>query len=313
MLTVPRVPSALATVVIETFFYGIYIVLFIISLYLLFTAEKRGLRRARSVCLSPILLGGSMLFVAVTGHWAITIQRLFLAFVIVDDGKDPLSFYGDFSQPSAIAQSSFLLVSLTIVDALVVHRLWTVWAYVNRYVMIFPALTLLGLLASTIGVAIDFSQFKAGDNVLALANGWIIADCAFTLFTNIYCTGMMGWRLWRVQQILKPSGERTFHSIVAIIVESAALSSIWGLFFVATYAARSNLRFLIDVTPAIVSSANMLIYVRVGLGWAHGSTPTARSSAIRLGDTKPKLSFKIGVGRGDEEETDDDFKRGDVL
>jgi hypothetical protein len=67
MLTVPRISSALATVIIETFFYGIYLVLFFTSIYLLFTAQSRGLRSERSVWLSPILVGGSVLFIAVTG------------------------------------------------------------------------------------------------------------------------------------------------------------------------------------------------------------------------------------------------------
>ncbi|KAF8188449.1 hypothetical protein K438DRAFT_1594085 [Mycena galopus ATCC 62051] len=286
MLSVPRTSSALATVVIETFFYGIYLVLFITSIYLLFTAQSRGLRPPRSIWLSPVLCGGGLLFLAVTWHWALTIDRLFLAFVTVDGGADPLGFYGDFSQATQIAQSTCLLISLGIADALVVHRLWTVWSHVNRYVMIFPMLTLLGLVASTIGVAYDFSQFKPGDNVLDLANGWIIADCAFTVFTNIYCTAFIGWKLWRVQRILKPTGGRNLNSIVAIIVESAALSTTWGFFFVITYTMRSNLRFLIDVTPAIVSAANMLIYVRVGLGWAHASVAKPSVSAIRSNVSK---------------------------
>jgi hypothetical protein len=94
-------------------------------------------------------------------HWICTVDRLFLAFADVDGGLDPIKFYGDFSQRSQIVQSIFLMVSLAIVDVLVVspafaeqkrfakqsqvHRLWTVWSHINRYVMIFPALTLVGL------------------------------------------------------------------------------------------------------------------------------------------------------------------------
>jgi len=296
MLTVPRIPSALATVVIETFFYGIYVVLFITSVYLLFTAQSRGLRRERSIWLSPILCGGSVLFIAVTGHWVLTIDRLFLAFVTVNNGADPLGFYGDFSQTTQIAQSGCLFASLTIVDALFVHRLWTVCGH-NRYLMIFPTLTLLGLVVSGVGVMYDFSRFKAGDSVHELANGWIIADCIFTVSTNIYCTSLIAWRLWRVQTILKPAGGRTLMSVLVIIVESAALSAAWALFFILTYVARSNLRFLIDVTPAIVGAANMLIYVRVGLGWAHAPATAAPSTAIRFNVSKFNIADNMSEGR----------------
>ncbi|KAJ7441086.1 hypothetical protein FB451DRAFT_956093, partial [Mycena latifolia] len=266
MLTVPRIPTALATVVIETFFYGIYLVLFLTSVYLLLRVQSRGLRR-RAVWLSPIVCGGSVLFVAVTGHWILTIDRLFLAFSSVDNRVDPLAFYGDFSQPTQIVQSIFLLASLAIVDALFVHRLWTVWAH-NRYIVILPTITLIGLVVSTIGVAYDFAQFKPGDDVHALANGWIISDCLCTVFTNVYCTVLIAWKLWRAHRIARPEGGRTLMTVLVIIVESAALSATWAVFFISAYAAQSNLRFLIDVTPAIVGGANMLIYVRVGLGWA---------------------------------------------
>lgn len=56
-------------------------------------------------------------------HWVLTIDRLFLAFVTVDNGVNPLKFYGDYSQATQIEQSTFLLVSLAIADALVVSIL----------------------------------------------------------------------------------------------------------------------------------------------------------------------------------------------
>ncbi|KAJ7208678.1 hypothetical protein GGX14DRAFT_566888 [Mycena pura] len=280
MLTVPRISTALATVVIETFFYGIYLVLFLTSIYLLFTAQSRGLRRERSVWLSPILCGGSVLFIVVTGHWILTIDRLFLAFVTVDNGANPLRFYGDFSQATQIMQSSLLLASLAVVDALFVHRLSTVWGH-KQHVMIFPALSLLGLVASGFGAIYEFSRFSPGDSVSELANGWIVADTIFTVLTNMYCTALIAWRLWRVQSIVKPVGASNLMSVLAIIVESAALSAIWAVFFIVTYAARSNLRFLIDVTPSIVGAANMLIYVRVGLGWAYAPVKPLNATATK--------------------------------
>ncbi|KAJ7078731.1 hypothetical protein B0H15DRAFT_914660 [Mycena belliarum] len=283
MFTVPRVSAALATVLIETFFYGIYLVLFFTSVYLLLTVKSRELRRGIPVWLSPIVCGGTVLFVAVTGHWILTMDRLFLAFVSFEGGANPQGFYGDFSQPTQITQSIFLLASLAIVDGLFVHRLWTVWAH-NRWVMIFPSVTLVGLVVSTVGVWYDFSQFKPGDDVHDLANVWIIMDCACTVFTNIYCTVFIAWRLWRVNSIVggRPEGGRTLMSVLVIIVESAALSAVWAVFFISAYAAQSNLRFLIDVTPPLVGALNMLIYVRVGLGWAHGPAPSSRRRPMAL-------------------------------
>ncbi|KAJ7093799.1 hypothetical protein C8R44DRAFT_395606 [Mycena epipterygia] len=221
MSTIPRISSALATVVIETFFYGIYLVLFFTSLYLLLTAQSRRLRRERSIWLSPILLGGAVLFITVTGHWILTIDRLFLAFVVVDHGSNPLAFYGDYSQATQVAQTSFLVASLTVVDVLFVHRLYTVWGH-NRYVMIFPTITVLGLIVGGIGVAWDFSEFsESATGWNESANGWIVADFMFTVSTNVYCTAFIAWKLWRVQSILKPVGGR---SLLVCYISDLSLS-----------------------------------------------------------------------------------------
>ncbi|KAJ7174926.1 hypothetical protein C8R46DRAFT_1253119 [Mycena filopes] len=292
MLTVPRTSTALATVLIETFFYGIYLVLFVTSIYLLFTVQSRGLRRERTVWLSPILTGGSVLFVAVTGHWIFSIDRLFLAFVIFNDGANPVAFYRDYSQATQILQSSLLLVSLAIVDGLVVHRLYTVYSH-NHKVVILPGLAMLGLVGDAIGGICSFAQFKVGDSVDDLANGWIIAESAFTVVATMYCTALISWTLWRVQSILEPSGGRNLMSglevrpLIQIVLQVPSLlialrSSTWTVFFITAYAMRSNLRFLLDVTPAVVGTANALIYVRVGLGWTQQNRVPAPVTPIRL-------------------------------
>jgi hypothetical protein len=61
-----------------------------------------------------------LILTLLTQHWIFTIDRLFLAFVVVDNGTNPLGFFGDLSQATQIGQSSFLLASLAIVDALFV-------------------------------------------------------------------------------------------------------------------------------------------------------------------------------------------------
>ncbi|KAF8188493.1 hypothetical protein K438DRAFT_1833637 [Mycena galopus ATCC 62051] len=50
MLSVPRISSALVTAIIETYFYGVYVVLFMTSVFLLY---NRGFRRERSIWMSP--------------------------------------------------------------------------------------------------------------------------------------------------------------------------------------------------------------------------------------------------------------------
>ncbi|KAJ7710978.1 hypothetical protein B0H17DRAFT_1124056 [Mycena rosella] len=140
--------------------------------------------------------------------------------------------------------------------------------------MIFPSLTLLGLVLCTIGVTYDFSQFKPGDDVAALANGWIIADCVFTVFSLL---ALIAWKLWRVHSIANctPSGGRTLMNLGGVLHQRLCC------------AVEPPLPHRRDA--AIVGAANMLIYVRVGLGWTH--TPVGPSTPIRFGS--PKSSFGV--------------------
>ncbi|KAJ7728081.1 hypothetical protein B0H16DRAFT_1470670 [Mycena metata] len=119
----------------------------------------------------------------------------------------------------------------------------------------------------TIGGMYDFSQFKLGDSVDDLANGWIIAESLFTVFLYFMATlesqansQTRGWK--------KSPGA---YSSAASRPAVQPCIYVWAFFFIAASAARSNLRFLIDVTPGAVGTANMLIYVRVGFYDGHTS------------------------------------------
>ncbi|KAJ7312707.1 hypothetical protein DFH08DRAFT_896499 [Mycena albidolilacea] len=268
MLNIPRVSSVLATVTLESFFFGIYLIVTATALILLLK------RRAESVSTRPghrrlaVLLGISALFLVVAGHWVNTVYRFFFAFVyFAADGINPMGFYSDWAQPTEVLQTGFLMASLTIMDALIVHRLWIIWGYKKR-VVVFPLCTLFGLLVSGVGVTYEFSRYAPGDEVWpVVADHWIIADCAFTILTNLYCTGFMAYRLWRTDRIIRPLGGPTIMSVLRIIIESTALSAGWCIFFIAAYSAQSNLRFLVDITPSVVGALNMLVYMRTGMGW----------------------------------------------
>ncbi|KAJ7150066.1 hypothetical protein C8R43DRAFT_951620 [Mycena crocata] len=265
MLNIPRVSSVLATVALESVFFGIYLIVSATALYLI---VKRRAESGSGHRRYAVLVGICSLFLVVAGHWMTTIYRFFFAFVsFAAGGADPMLFYSDWAQPTEVLQTAFLMASLAIMDALIVHRLWIIWGY-SKKVVIFPLCSLLGLLISGVGVTYEFAQYAAQDAVWAIvADHWIIANCVFTLLTNFYCTGFMAYRIWRTDRIIRPLGGPTIMSILRIMVESTALSAAWCIFFIVAYGAQSNLRFLVDISPSVVGALNMLVYMRTGMGW----------------------------------------------
>ncbi|KAJ6478293.1 hypothetical protein C8R45DRAFT_1006981 [Mycena sanguinolenta] len=279
-LNVSLVQVSLATVAVESVLYGVYLVLAVTSLCLLVGRNAKSTRRGTSIFRSPIFIGTIGLFLTITGHWVIIVDRAFLGFIHFADTLGPLRFYGDLTQLTEVIGTGFVAVTTIISDILIIHRLWVVWGY-NKTIVIIPIATSVGLIVSGIGITTQFTQYQPGQDVfLSVAGRWITSATVFTLCTTLYSTVFISWRLWHHGRIIQPYGGPSLKSILVIIVESAALWTIWSLFYLVSYRAQSNLEFIVvDCSPAIAGISCMLIHVRVGMGWAHtnGEHPSTLS------------------------------------
>ncbi|KAJ7734754.1 hypothetical protein DFH07DRAFT_844461 [Mycena maculata] len=278
---VPVIDANLATVCLESALYGIFLLLFITSTALTVHRHRytrhmwhrqvpAGSIKPRSF-LNPMFLASIALALTVTAHWILTADRLFLAQVHFRDGSAPLAFYADQAQPTAITKIGLLVVTLAIADGIFVYRLWIVWNH-NKWVPIFPICTIVGLLICGTGVVVQFTKFVPGETAfLAQANRWISSNSAFTLATNVYCTGMISWRIWSVNRQSSGLGNHTtsLGSVLAILIESAAIIMAQTTFFTIAYHLGSNLQIIaISIWSPVCGIAFMLINCRVGLGWA---------------------------------------------
>lgn len=310
--TIPLLNANLASTLIETFCYGIFFVLAVTSIYLL---VRHQLEQSRKVKPHFVLLASLALFLVVTAHWILTAIRLFDAFVHSRDGKAPLLYYADLTQPTDIAKTALVAMCGVTGDVIVLHRLWVVWGY-NKLVVVFPLLLLSGLAACTIGLTYQSTQYEFGEDIFKSGLGiWITTFVVLSLCLNLYCTAMIAWKIWstsrRVKRFVGPS---TLPSPLAIFVESSVIYTVWGILYFATYEARSNLRLIFsDSIPSIAGISVMLVTVRIGLGWAHrpllsspreNFKPQNRSYPDNQGSPMQHLSVRISeVVNQDEERT----------
>ncbi|KAF7371356.1 hypothetical protein MSAN_00771700 [Mycena sanguinolenta] len=285
---VSLVPANLANFALQSCLYGVYLVLAVTSICLIIGRNGSSTRRGPSIYWSPIFLGAIGLSLTITAHWILVVNQAFLAFIHSPNSSGPLAFYGNLSEITEVVKTGFLVATVIIGDALIIHRLWIVWGY-NKYVIVFPIATLLGLAASGAGITYQFTQYEPGQIVfLTEAGRWITSETAFTLCTHGYSTAFIAWRLWnhgRRAKTIQPYGGRSLRSVLAVIVESAAIYTIWTIFFIATYQSQSNLQFIaVDCWPAITGISCMLIHVRVGMGWAQmeDEKPSTLSGGTQL-------------------------------
>ncbi|KAJ7600509.1 hypothetical protein C8J56DRAFT_766933 [Mycena floridula] len=270
---IPFISANLATVPIVSLLYGAFVVLAITSLALglhrackpsptVPKGNKAALRKARlEFFKKPLTMGSIILFMIVTAHWINTFIRLFDAFVNFQDGKVPVVYYGDLSRTSNIVRSITMLTSLIVCDSMIIYRLYIVWSY-NKVVIIFPTLSLIGLITCTIGIVCEFTKFVPGMDVFVSAAGrWITNDGVFTLMQSTIS--------------IHP---RTYNS-----VRLSFQFLTWAIAFLISYELHSNLQFpIVDIAPAAAGISFMLINLRIGLGWAQQAAPMTAGSLTRI-------------------------------
>jgi len=315
MADISLLSASLAAAFIESFFYGVFFVLAITSIYIMLHRElsaKDG-PPSRSVLRvlvsSPILGAAMLLFVGLTAHWILEVVRLFQAFVLFEGGTQPTKFYSDLSQRTYVAQIGVLSSCLVICDAIIIYRLWIVWAY-NKFIVVVPVCSLTGLAACELGSIIQTSQFRLGDNVDQTSGAaWITPSWAFTICTNVYCSLLIAWKVWReYMAVRKVLGGRKLLGALLTLVESAALYTIWMIFYFVAYECQSGLQFIVNQSePVICGIACMLISVRVGLGRALETH--AKSISISPGMNFASAQWQPGPSESDTTQVPDSDER----
>ncbi|KAJ7131278.1 hypothetical protein C8R44DRAFT_871790 [Mycena epipterygia] len=266
----------MTAVVLESLLYGLFLVLFSTNLYLRITRYARPQEFASRGGLwwNPIVITNIAIFTSCTAHWVITVKRFFLAFL--GSAGDPFEFYVDKSQPTSVINSTLIIVTVLIGDAGIIHRLWLVWNRDFRVVLA-PAFSWLGALTSGIAVTYFSTQTTPTNNRFS----WLTANWVFAILITIYCTTFMAWRIWRTSRATVEVGGSLLMPVCVILIESAAIWTTWSLFFATVLLTRSTLLLIVgDLTPAIIGLVNLLIHLRVGLGWSPAEAPDASGAPM---------------------------------
>jgi len=229
------------------------------------------------------------------------VYRNFQGFIFFEGGQGANVFFNSYTEVSEIVQNVFLGLCLVIGDSMIIYRLWVVLASV--WVVIPPVLTLLGLFISLVITIVETPRLST----IAEDTG-VTPITVFTLVTNLYCTGFISWKLYRISQATKGlvSSPMSLARVAAIIVESAAIYTSWVIFFTVTHQLNRNVQFAAQNSLGSVAGiANALIYARVGLGRAievsSRTTPSMVTSraAVAMKFPPPRFAGEAPMQDGD--------------
>ncbi|KAJ7918570.1 hypothetical protein B0H13DRAFT_2435896 [Mycena leptocephala] len=307
MVAQPSLPLInLVMLTMATLFYGMYFIIFVTSMQLLF-GKARESGKYLPLLKTVVFISGCALFLAITAHWITTTVSTFQGFIYFQGGQSANVYFSDNGRATETLGDIFLGLSVLIGDSMIIYRLLVVWCY-RKVVIIIPVLSMVGLLSMVyfhwpmillIGTTMHVKS-------IALDTG-LIPSTVFTLVTNVYCTVFIAWEIWRITSKCQVVGGLNLRNFLAILVESAAIYTSWVIYFTTCHQLDSNLQYVaLGALPAVVGITNGLIHVRVGLGrtieqmqmsGSNGST-TGLGSSLVTGPIRfvPPSSSRLGSG-----------------
>ncbi|KAF5348728.1 hypothetical protein D9758_006797 [Tetrapyrgos nigripes] len=210
---------------------------------------------------------------------AIGMQNLFNQWCFIDFRDypgGPYVFNIDFyATPVNVAAFSIYTIMAWIADGLVLYRFFVIYNH-NRVALVIPAIVWLGGVASGILLLVSVTHsdnsFFSEQSVNIGTAFWSIS-----MGLNIILTVLIVVRLllsrYRVRNTIGPRYGQNYISIISMLIESAALYSIWALVFLITYARGSAAQnILLPPLGQIQAIAPLLILTRVIGGRALGTS-----------------------------------------
>ncbi|KAJ7040055.1 hypothetical protein C8F04DRAFT_273259 [Mycena alexandri] len=278
---------SIATVILESLLYGIFLVCFFANLYIRVSKHANPIQFRTRAWWNPVVVSTMAIFLTYSGHWILTAVRFSQALLSGSlNTEAALLYYGpESSQRTQVVRSALAEITVLIGDAVIIHRLWLIWNR-NLSIVVLPMISWVGVLVCGVAVAYLFSQSHAGHNLFSTrAGGWVTANWALPMTTNVYCTALITWQIWSTSRVVKDLGDGVLMPVLVILIESAAIWTAWAVFFGVAYQRDSLSLFIAkDLTPSIVALTNMCIHLRVGLGWSRTSVQGTSRSGVMTSD-----------------------------
>lgn len=259
--------------VCEALLYGVYCVLFVVSVVILIKRHQVSNR--------VIWVANCLLFATSTAHFALMFNHFYIALEHAP--------FAEFANETSVLLGANLMISVVdiIGDLLLLYRCWLVWGK-NYYVIILPLLTALGgfgciLPIPSLVLSINPTSPVPPIEIVPLTT----AGYALPLCTNIMVTGLIAGRLWYLSRIpiVDEHGKPVVLKIAAggrpmmLIIESGALYMVTQLIFVVLVAIRNPAEAVLSLAGTqIYGIASTLIIIRVGLGISSEQTMVEMSS-----------------------------------
>ncbi|KAJ7130815.1 hypothetical protein C8R43DRAFT_662980 [Mycena crocata] len=230
-----KTPYFIFGLVVQTFFFGGYTVLMLLSTRMLL---KRGLRRRANMVMSIVTIS---MYLLATAYWAYSVADVVSRVqLFIQYSQLPASAHSKESTPITKWYALFnalVLVNYIFSDGIVVWRAWVICSHTHRTLLripivflIFTAVSIIATIPVRIASMIN-PEFGAGLVLTSIINVLQLANLALSLISNLFATGIVGITAWRHRQKIRAAFRERSKSdqILTLLLESGILYCISGL------------------------------------------------------------------------------------
>jgi len=218
-------------IIFQTLFYGMYLCLVLISVYVMM---PRGFRTRSRVWLFVMTM---IMFVLSTVYWVLSVIVTFLVINAWFSKLDPATH----DPPNWLPMfNAIILVNYTLADVVVVWRAWVLCADCGRAFLMMPVVCLainafvyVATVVVRAGLFLTPEDTQIHRNLAHVIDITQVADLTFSLLTNVLATSIIAVRTWKFRKSLIMRDAKTRISspasqILVLLVESGLLYSILG-------------------------------------------------------------------------------------
>ncbi|KAG1879637.1 hypothetical protein C8R48DRAFT_589240 [Suillus tomentosus] len=258
---IPLDSVALMSTVLEGILYGFSVLMFIGTIWAL--THKRHMRDVNR----PITAVAVLLFVLSTAHMVVSIIRSEEGLVQYRDR--PKTLLAEISRGTFMTNGVIFVLQTLLGDGVVIYRCYIVWQTV--WVIILPSMLWCGVAVTGVYSIYSFSHTTSiyGHVFSQTTREWISAFYASTLVTNLLSSGLLAYRIWKIERDVANSSATkiTTTGILRVVMDAAGLYSIALLCtLIGVACSKNGTLFMLDMLTPIISITFYMVIIRIATG-----------------------------------------------
>ncbi|KAG1804079.1 hypothetical protein EV424DRAFT_310197 [Suillus variegatus] len=267
----PLDSAALMSTVLEGILYGFSVLMFIGTIWAL--THERHMRSVNRLITAVAVL----LFVLSTAHMVVDIIRTEEGLVqrhnILQSG--PEAFFTEISRETIMIHNAIYVLQTLLGDGVVIYRCYIVWRSI--WIIILPSMMWCSVAVTGVCSIYKFwyASIISGNVVgLLVIRDWISAFYALTLATNLLSSGLLAYRIWKIEHNVASSctTKITTTSILRVVMDAAILYSIALLCtLIGVVCSNNGSLVMIDMLTSIISITFYMVIIRIAMGKSNHS------------------------------------------